>query len=118
MTAHLEGFSKRRALTILAMALVTILTPLAARAQCVTNLYDSGPGSLRSCIQPGATVTFARPCPPSLRTPLSAARAPTCVPSSGYTFKNWTGNVAKTTSAATTVTMTAPETVTANFTKK
>jgi uncharacterized repeat protein (TIGR02543 family) len=39
-------------------------------------------------------------------------------PKSGYTFKNWTGNVAKTTSASTTVTMTGPETVTANFAKK
>ncbi len=39
-------------------------------------------------------------------------------PKSGYTFKNWTGNVAKTTSASTTVTMTAPESVTANFAKK
>jgi hypothetical protein len=40
------------------------------------------------------------------------------VPTSGYSFKNWTGNVAKTTSASTTVTMTGPETVTANFAKK
>ncbi len=39
-------------------------------------------------------------------------------PKSGYTFKSWTGNVAKSTSASTTITMTAPETVTANFAKK
>ncbi len=42
----------------------------------------------------------------------------TASPKSGYAFKNWTGNVAKPTSASTTVTMTAPETVTANFAKK
>jgi uncharacterized repeat protein (TIGR02543 family) len=39
-------------------------------------------------------------------------------PKSGYTFKNWTGPVANATKASTTVTMTAPETVTANFAKK
>jgi uncharacterized repeat protein (TIGR02543 family) len=39
-------------------------------------------------------------------------------PKSGYTFKNWTGPVASATKASTTVTMTAPETVTANFAKK
>jgi len=39
-------------------------------------------------------------------------------PKSGYTFKSWTGNVAKSTSASTTITMTAPEKVTANFVKK
>jgi uncharacterized repeat protein (TIGR02543 family) len=39
-------------------------------------------------------------------------------PKSGYTFKNWTGPVANATQASTTVTMTAPETVTATFAKK
>jgi hypothetical protein len=39
-------------------------------------------------------------------------------PKSGYTFKNWTGPVANATKASTTVTMTAPETITANFAKK
>ena len=34
---------------------------------------------------------------------------------SGYTFSNWTGNVASSSSASTTVTMNAPQTVTANF---
>jgi hypothetical protein len=34
----------------------------------------------------------------------------------GYTFSNWTGNVDKPGSAATTITMSAPESVTANFT--
>jgi uncharacterized repeat protein (TIGR02543 family) len=38
-------------------------------------------------------------------------------PKSGYTFKSWTGNVASTTNKITTITMTAPETVTANFAK-
>ncbi|HTX36333.1 MAG TPA: DUF4214 domain-containing protein [Bryobacteraceae bacterium] len=33
----------------------------------------------------------------------------------GYTFNNWSGTVANATSASTTVTMSAPETVTANF---
>jgi hypothetical protein len=37
-------------------------------------------------------------------------------PASGYTFQNWTGNVADPNSAATTVTMTQAQTVTANFT--
>ena len=39
-------------------------------------------------------------------------------PKSGYTFKSWTGNVAKSAMASTTITMTGPETVTANFAKK
>ena len=34
---------------------------------------------------------------------------------SGYTFTSWTGNVASTSSASTTVTMNAPQSVTANF---
>jgi uncharacterized repeat protein (TIGR02543 family) len=38
-------------------------------------------------------------------------------PNSGYTFKSWTGNVDSTTNKTTTITMTAPETVTANFAK-
>jgi Divergent InlB B-repeat domain/Abnormal spindle-like microcephaly-assoc'd, ASPM-SPD-2-Hydin len=33
----------------------------------------------------------------------------------GYTFTNWTGNVANSTSASTSITMTAPQSVTANF---
>ena len=37
-------------------------------------------------------------------------------PSGGYQFSNWTGSVAASASASTTVTMSAPETVTANFT--
>lgn len=39
-------------------------------------------------------------------------------PKSGYTFKNSTGNVARSTSASTTVTMTTPETVTATVVKE
>jgi len=38
------------------------------------------------------------------------------VPNSGYTFTSWSGNVANPSSASTTVTMTGPQTVTANFT--
>jgi uncharacterized repeat protein (TIGR02543 family) len=34
---------------------------------------------------------------------------------SGYTFSNWTGKVASSTSASSTITMNAPQTVTANF---
>jgi predicted outer membrane repeat protein len=70
VAAHLDGFLKRwmRTVTgtILAAALVTILTPLAARAQCtVTTLADtSAPGSLRSCVTAanatsGETINFA-----------------------------------------------------------
>lgn len=36
-------------------------------------------------------------------------------PNSGYTFTNWTGNVVAANSASTTVTMSAPQSVTANF---
>jgi sugar lactone lactonase YvrE len=36
-------------------------------------------------------------------------------PNAGYTFSSWTGNVASTSSATTTVTMNAPQSVTANF---
>src|SRR5208283_3860348 len=51
MAAHLEGFSKRRLGTVLAGVVVTMFAPLAARAQCtVTNLSDSGSGSLRACV--------------------------------------------------------------------
>jgi hypothetical protein len=37
-------------------------------------------------------------------------------PNSGYTFSSWTGNVASASSASTSVTMNAPQSVTANFT--
>ncbi|MGA7220084.1 MAG: choice-of-anchor D domain-containing protein [Candidatus Sulfotelmatobacter sp.] len=39
----------------------------------------------------------------------------TATPNAGYTFSNWTGAVANPNSATTTVTMVAPESVTANF---
>ena len=39
----------------------------------------------------------------------------TATPNPNYAFSNWTGNVANANNAATTVTMTAPQTVTANF---
>ncbi len=39
----------------------------------------------------------------------------TATPNAGYSFTNWTGNVANSTSASTTITMTAPQSVTANF---
>ena len=39
----------------------------------------------------------------------------TATPNSGYTFSNWSGSVASAGSASTTVTMSAPQTVTANF---
>ncbi len=37
------------------------------------------------------------------------------IPNTNYTFTNWTGNVANANSASTTVTMTGPQTVTANY---
>jgi hypothetical protein len=40
----------------------------------------------------------------------------TATPNSGYTFTNWTGSVESTSSASTTISMSAPESVTANFT--
>jgi hypothetical protein len=40
----------------------------------------------------------------------------TATASTGYTFSSWTGNVANASSASTTVTMNAPQSVTANFT--
>jgi N-acetylneuraminic acid mutarotase len=39
----------------------------------------------------------------------------TATPASAYTFSSWTGNVASTSSASTTITMSAAESVTANF---
>ena len=39
----------------------------------------------------------------------------TATANAGYSFTNWTGNVANSTSASTTITMTAPQSVTANF---
>jgi hypothetical protein len=39
----------------------------------------------------------------------------TATPNSGYMFKNWTGHVANSTSASTTITLTAPQSATANF---
>jgi uncharacterized repeat protein (TIGR01451 family) len=39
----------------------------------------------------------------------------TATPNSGFVFKNWTGHVASSSSASTTITMTGPETATANF---
>ena len=38
-------------------------------------------------------------------------------PNAGYNFQNWTGPVANANSASTTITMNAPESVTANFTE-
>jgi hypothetical protein len=40
----------------------------------------------------------------------------TATPNSGYSFSSWTGSVASTGSASTTITMSAPQSVTANFT--
>ncbi|MGA6982751.1 MAG: Ig-like domain repeat protein [Candidatus Sulfotelmatobacter sp.] len=40
----------------------------------------------------------------------------TATANTGYSFSNWTGNVANSTSASTSITMTAPQSVTANFT--
>jgi hypothetical protein len=40
----------------------------------------------------------------------------TATANAGYSFTNWTGNVANSTSPVTTITMTAPQSVTANFT--
>jgi hypothetical protein len=39
----------------------------------------------------------------------------TATPNAGFSFTNWTGNVASSTSASTFITMTAPQSVTANF---
>jgi len=39
----------------------------------------------------------------------------TATPNAGFSFSNWTGNVASSTSASTSTTMTGPQTVTANF---
>jgi hypothetical protein len=39
----------------------------------------------------------------------------TATANAGYSFTNWTGNVANSTSASTSITMTAPQSVTANF---
>jgi hypothetical protein len=41
----------------------------------------------------------------------------TATPNSGFTFSSWTGNVANASSASTTITMSSPQTVTANFTQ-
>ncbi len=40
----------------------------------------------------------------------------TATPNAGFAFSSWTGNVASANSASTTITMTAPQSVTANFT--
>jgi hypothetical protein len=40
----------------------------------------------------------------------------TATPNTGFAFSSWTGNVASATSASTTINMTAPQSVTANFT--
>jgi hypothetical protein len=39
----------------------------------------------------------------------------TATPNTGFTFSNWTGNVANSTSASTSITMSSPQSVTANF---
>jgi hypothetical protein len=41
----------------------------------------------------------------------------TATPNSGFAFSNWTGNVANASSASTTITMSSPQSVTANFTQ-
>ena len=42
----------------------------------------------------------------------------TATPATGYVFDSWTGNVANTTSASTTITMNSDQTVTAHFTEQ
>jgi uncharacterized repeat protein (TIGR02543 family) len=62
MAAYLDGFLKRRAGTILAALLTTMfVAPLTAGVPCVTNLNDTGTGSLRACISTvssGGTIAF------------------------------------------------------------
>jgi hypothetical protein len=59
----------------------------------------------------GGTVT-----PPSgTYYPASTSVALSASPNNGYAFSGWTGNVVSTTNASTTITMSAPETVTASF---
>ena len=47
--------------------------------------------------------------------PENSVTAVTALPNSGFAFQSWTGNVASTTSASTTVIMNQPQTLTANF---
>ena len=47
--------------------------------------------------------------------PLGSAVALTATPNTGYIFQNWSGDVADANNPFTTVTMDAPQTVTANF---
>jgi hypothetical protein len=60
----------------------------------------------------GGTTT---PAPGEIPEPQNTVVALTAVPSAGFVFQSWTGNVTTQTSAATTVVMNQPQTVTANF---
>lgn len=67
-------------------------------------------------------ITSANPTAGGMVSPTSGSyyNAGTVVPltataNPGYSFTNWTGNVANSTSASTTITMTAPQSVIANF---
>jgi CSLREA domain-containing protein len=55
--------------------------------------------------------------PPSGYFPANSSVLLTATANPGYTFTSWTGNVASTSSPSTGIAMSAPETVTANFTK-
>lgn len=74
---------------------------------------------LTTAVSPSATdgsVTVNTPSPTSDGYyPSGTQVSITANPNTGYNFSSWTGNVANANNASTTVTMSAPESVTANF---
>jgi hypothetical protein len=99
-----------------------------------SNWSDGGPIS-HSITVPGTATTYtasfstsyllttaANPSSEGTVSPASGTFYPsgtvvplTATPNSGFAFKSWTGHVASSSSASTTITMTGPETATANF---
>jgi hypothetical protein len=109
-------------------------TPVAGTQYNFTSWSDGGALSHSVTAASGTTsytasfstsyqlVTAANPTNGGTVTPASGSYYPsgtivplTATPNSNYAFVNWTGNVANSNSASTTVTMNAPQSVTANF---
>jgi hypothetical protein len=116
------------------IATTTPQTPVAGTQYNFTSWSDGGSLSHLVTAASGTTsytasfstsyqlITAANPSNGGAVTPASGSYYPTgtvvpltATPNANYSFVNWTGNVANANNASTTVTMNAPQSVTANF---
>ncbi len=103
-------------------------SPLTSTAVVTDNALNTSPSATQSITLQGVATpatyqltTAANPTnggtvtPPSGPFAVNSVVNLTATPNPGYAFTNWTGNVTNPTSATTTITMSAAESVTANF---